>query len=298
MEQIVQTFTDIIRQHFIDNDPISTYLIPVLKIAAIVIVSFIILRYSGRLIDRLFSLRRIDEQRAVTLSKLLKSFIYYAVYFIGALTILFNIGLDPTPILAGAGIVGLAVGFGAQNLVRDIITGFFLIFENQLQVGDYVEVNGNITGTVEEIGLRVTKIRAWNERLHYLSNGEISRVTNYNRDQMRPLVDVIVPFEEDHQLVMQLLEGICQKLAKQYETSLLEEPTIYGISTLDQDGVHYTVMAVTVPDQYWAFMREMRKLIIHDFKRHHIDMFYPRRILYGDSEGDNGVPIWLKKRGD
>ena len=281
---------DIIQQHFLENDPITTYLIPALKIAAILILSFVILRYSGNWIDRISNIRNVDKKRSETLAKLLKSFIKYAVYLIATLTILINIGLDPTPVLAGAGILGLAIGFGAQNLVRDIITGFFLIFENQLHVGDYVEVNGQITGTVEEIGLRVTKIREWNERLHYLSNGEISRVTNYNREQMRPLVSVTVPYEEDQQKVEQSLNDICQSIAKQYEQYLLEEPSVYGITSLDQNGVHYTVMAVSVPEQYWAIERAIRKAIIYTFQTQNIEISYPKRVLYS-AQTDNNVPI-------
>lgn len=295
MEEITRRIVELIQQHFVENDPITSYLMPALKIAAILIVAFIILRYSGNWVDRLFSLRHIDEKRAQTLAKLLKSFIYYAVYFIGALTILINIGLDPTPVLAGAGILGLAIGFGAQNLVRDIITGFFLIFENQLHVGDYVEVNGKITGTVEEIGLRITKIREWNERLHYLSNGEISQVTNYNRDQMRPLVNITVPYEEDQQKVEQTLNGICMRLAKEYEAYLLEDPTIYGISNIDREGVHYTLMAVSIPEQYWAIERAMRKAIIYTFQSQNIKISYPKRVLYGAQDG-HGLSLPIEKR--
>ena len=109
--------------------------------------------------DKVFSISTIDTNKALTLNRLIKSVARYGIYFISFLTILINIGLDPTPVLAGAGILGLAIGFGAQNLVRDIISGFFLIFENQMEVGNYVEVNGKIRGTVEEIGLRITKIR-------------------------------------------------------------------------------------------------------------------------------------------
>lgn len=290
----MQQFITFIQQHFSENDPITTYIVPALKILAIIAVSYIILRYSGSWIDRLFNLRHIDESRATTLSKLLKSIIRYVVYFIATLTILLNFGVDLMPLFAGAGIVGLAIGFGAQNLVRDVITGFFLIFENQLHVGDYVQINGKITGTVEEIGLRVTKIREWNERLHYLSNGEISQVANYNRDQMRPLVDVVVPYEEDQTTVIQVLEGICQKLTKQYESYLLEEFSVYGISNIDDEGVHYTMMAVSIPEQYWFLERELRKTIIHDFKERNIEIAYPRRVLFG-AHGENGLPLPVEK---
>lgn len=285
MDEMTQNIIAGIQQHFVENDPVMTYFMPALKIATIIVVSFIILRYSGHWVDQLFLLRHVDEKRSQTLSKLLKSIIHYAVYFIAILTILINIGLNPTPVLAGAGILGLAIGFGAQNLVKDIITGFFLIFENQLHVGDYVQVNGTISGTVEEIGLRVTKIREWNERLHYLSNGEISQVTNYNREQMRPLVDVIVSFEEDQEKVEQTLNGICKRLSKEYHAFLLEDLSVYGITDMDQEGVHYTLMAVSIPEQYWTLERAMRKAIIYTFQSQNIKISYPKRVLYGAPDG-------------
>lgn len=291
----MQDILHIVQRHFLENDPVPTYVIPTLKIVAIVIVSYIILRYSGGWVDRLFQLRTVDENRAATMAKLLKSMIRYAVYFIGTLTILINIGLDPTPVLAGAGIIGLAIGFGAQNLVKDVITGFFLIFENQLHVGDYVEINGKITGTVEEIGLRVTKIREWNQRLHYLSNGEISQIANYNRDQMRPLVDVVVPYEEDQENALELLENICQKLSKQHKPHLIEAFSVYGITNIDDRGVHYTLMAVSVPDQYWFLERELRKTIVRDFKAHRIEIAYPRRVLFGP-DAENSPPLIVATR--
>ncbi|AQS54778.1 hypothetical protein B0W44_02330 [Novibacillus thermophilus] len=294
MEDMSGHLLNFIQQHFESYDPLTTYIVPVLKTAVIVVISYIILRYSGNWIDRLFKLRHIDEKRAATLSKLLKSVVRYVVYFVAAVTILLNFGVDLMPIFAGAGIVGLAIGFGAQNLVKDVITGFFLIFENQLHVGDYVEVNGKISGTVEEIGLRVTKIREWNERLHYLSNGEISQITNYNRDRMRPLVSVVVPYEENQKVVEQTLDNICHDLFEKYEPYFLEKPSVYGITNLDREGVHYTMMAVTVPEQYWFVERAMRKAIIYTFKSQNIQISYPRRVLFG-SQGDNGLPLPIEK---
>lgn len=285
----MQNIMSMIQRHFNDNDPVTTYVMPALKIAAIIAIAAIILRYSGRWVDRIFNMRRIDEKRAATLSRLLKSGIRYAVYFIAAFTVLINLGVDLMPIFAGAGIVGLAVGFGAQNLVRDVITGFFLIFEDQLHVGDYVQINGDITGTVEEIGLRVTKIREWSERLHYLSNGEITQVANYNRDQMRALVDVVVPYEEDQEKVEDTLERLLGQLAKEHEAILLDNPSIYGISNLDSDGVRYTVMAVTVPGEHWFMERQMRKAIIRAFQSQHIPIAYPKRVLYSAPD-ESGWP--------
>ncbi|WP_054950577.1 mechanosensitive ion channel family protein [Numidum massiliense] len=280
----MEEFVTSLQKYFMENEIVVKYVLPAIapavKIALIIVGSFLILRYSGAFVDRLFKLRSIDEKKSETLAKLLRSVIYYAVYFVAALTILINLGIDLMPLLAGAGIVGLAVGFGAQNLVRDIITGFFLIFEGQLHVGDFVEVNGTISGTVEEIGLRITKIREWNQRLHYISNGEISRITNYNREQMRPIVTVAVPFEADQEKVERVLEQTCRSVYDAHTPFFLEEPSIYGVTELATDGVHYTIIALTVPEQFWFIERELRKTIIDKFQTAGIEISYPRRVVY------------------
>ncbi len=152
------------------------------------------------------------------------------------------------------------MGFGAQSLVKDVISGFFIIFEGQMEVGDYVQINGDVTGTVEEIGLRVTKIREFNQRLHYFSNGEISRVTNYNRDQMRPLVAVTVPFETDQELVQKTLNQVNEDLGRRLAPFVIEPFSIYGITNIGKDGVEYTITAVVTPEEYWSTEREMPEI--------------------------------------
>lgn len=171
----------------IKEDPVTHLLIPIGEILLIIVITFLVIRLVDQLVDRIFKLSKTDSNKAQTLRKLIKSVSHYLIYFIAFVSLMIQIGFDPRPVLAGAGIVGLAIGFGAQNLVRDVITGFFLIFESQLEVGDIVEINGSITGTVEEVGLRVTKIREFNQRLHYLANGTITQVTNYNREKMRAI---------------------------------------------------------------------------------------------------------------
>ncbi len=261
------------------HNPVDALLLPLARIVLILFLTYVALRFTGKLIDRIFQLKRIDRKKALTLSKLIKSFARYAIYFVATLTLLFNIGIDPTPVLASAGILGLAIGFGAQNLVRDLISGFFIIFEDQMEVGDYVQVNGKISGIVEEIGIRVTKIREWNQRLHYLSNGEIHHVANYNRVQMRPLVSVTVPYEIETERVEGILNQVCEDIGKRFAPYLLEKPSIYGVSDLDESGVQYTLMALSHPEQYWLIEREMRKSVANAFRKHDIKIAYPRRIL-------------------
>ena len=132
---------------------------------------------------------------AVTLLLLVGSVLKYVIIFLAGLMVLREVGLNPTPILAGAGVVGLAVGFGAQNLVRDVVSGFFIIMEGQYAVGDVVEING-VLGRVEEVGLRVTKMRDPIGQLRYFANGTIATANNYTEDNVAYVITVPVPAEE------------------------------------------------------------------------------------------------------
>ncbi|MGA9174531.1 MAG: mechanosensitive ion channel family protein [Thermoactinomyces sp.] len=262
------------------EDPFSYIILPLAQIVFIVLIAIIGVRFFDRVIDKIFEFSRIGTRKANTLRKLIKSIAHYTIYFIAALTIMINLGFDPLPVLAGAGILGLAIGFGAQNLVRDIITGFFLIFESQLEVGDTVQINGQIEGTVEEVGLRITKIREFNQRLHYIANGNIKQVTNYNREKMRAIVKVTVPYESDLTVVNQALEEVCDSIGKKYSPYLIEQPKIMGITRLDQNGVEFTITALCDPEEYWGLEREMRKEAVLLLHKNGVQIAYPRSIVY------------------
>nr|WP_255724483.1 mechanosensitive ion channel family protein [Shimazuella soli] len=209
----------------------------------------------------------------------MKSISRYVIYFISFITILINMGFDPMPVFASAGILGLAIGIGAQNLVRDIISGLFLIFEGQLEVGDVVQINNDIIGTVEEVGLRIIKIREYNQRLHYLPNGEIMQVTNYNREKMRAIVTVTVPFEINMNRIEKILSYVCDDIYEKYAAWLLEKPEVMGITNIDQSGVHVTVTALCVPREYIKVERQIRIEVILAFQRNGVEISYPSQLI-------------------
>jgi moderate conductance mechanosensitive channel len=268
------------------EDPVSNLLMPLGQLLFILVLTVVALRLLGKMVDHLFSLSRIENNKAHTLRKLTKSVLHYAIYFISILTILTNLGFDPMPVLAGAGIFGLAIGFGAQNLVRDVITGFFLIFEGQLEVGDVVQINGQIQGTVEEVGLRVTKIREFNQRLHYLANGNITQVTNYNREKMRAIVKVTVPYESNFDKVNQALAEVCDRIYQKYSDSLIEQPEVMEVTQIDQTGVQFTITALSQPKTYYTLEREIRKEAILTLYRYGIPVAYPKSVIYHLTQDD------------
>src|SRR5690625_364636 len=175
------------------------------RIVLIIMIATFIIKMSKKIIYQVFSDHkrkratpiRITARRENTLKKLSANVISYVVYFIAFIMILDNVlGFNVGALLAGAGVAGLAIGFGAQNLVRDIISGFFIIFEDQFSVGDYVLVSG-VEGTVEEIGLRTTKILSWTGEMNVFPNGDITHVTNYSMTNGLSVVDVNIQRSEE-----------------------------------------------------------------------------------------------------
>ncbi|MYL61342.1 mechanosensitive ion channel, partial [Virgibacillus halodenitrificans] len=207
--------------------------IAALKIFFIVIVALTFVRISRNLVDRLFKRRekgpiRLTERRENTLKKLIKNVVAYVVYFIAIMMILDNVlGFQVGALLAGAGVAGLAIGFGAQNLVRDIISGFFIIFEDQFSVGDYVGVAG-IEGTVEEIGLRTTKVLSWTGEMNILPNGNVTQVINYSVHNGLSIVDINIPYESNVAEAEPLIEEIVETLPDKYDF-IVGKPEIIGV---------------------------------------------------------------------
>ncbi|TDA65739.1 MAG: mechanosensitive ion channel family protein [Clostridia bacterium] len=240
------------------------------------------------LVSRLFAATKMDENKEKTLAALLNSASRYIIYALAAMLILDLFGVPITALLAGAGVVGLAIGFGAQSLVKDIITGFFILFEDQFHVGDFVEINGTVTGTVEELGLRTTSIREWSGRKVYLANSEINRVRNFNRQQLRAIVTATFPFDEDPVRVRATLEEVCRDMVEQHRDyfladasgALIEPPQIYGVTDIDKNdkGAQVTIIALTKPQSLWTVEKVLREMVWQKCNAHGIRLAYPRRV--------------------
>lgn len=247
-------------------------------IIKVIIIAYIAKKLGYLLIDRFYVMQeksklQFSERKVKTLSSLTKNILKYVIYFVAVYSILEILGLKMGSILAVAGIGSLAVGFGAQSLVKDVITGFFIIFEDQFGVGDYITIN-NFSGTVEEIGLRVTKIRDFSGDLNIIPNGEITSVTNHSKGAMRALVAVSVSYEEDVDRVIEALNEICTEV-KRDRTDLLDGPKVLGITNFKDSAVEITVVAMAKPMQQWAVERDLRYRIKKLFKDYNIDLPYP-----------------------
>ncbi len=233
-----------------------------LKIVAIMVVANIIIRIGKVAIHNIFKIRNLSplnttERREDTLSKLLDSVLTYVVYFIAFMMVLSVLGIDVKALLAGAGIVGLAVGFGAQSLVKDIISGFFIIFEDQFSVGDHIRI-GQFEGNVETIGLRTTKIKSWTGEVHILPNGSITQVTNFSLNNSLAIIDIAISYGEDIEKAETVIAEALEAMPSQYE-ELTKAPELLGIQTMGPTDIVLRVVAETLPMKQAGVTRAIRK---------------------------------------
>ena len=255
----------------------------VLRLIVIIVMSIIINRIGKRIIEQLFKEKRhspilLSNRREQTLSRLLKNVLTYIISFIVIVMVLDEFGVPVSTLLAGAGVVGLAIGFGAQSLVKDIISGFFIIFEDQFSVGDYIMIN-SLEGTVEEIGLRTTKIESWTGEQHVIPNGDISIVTNYSIHNGISVVEVNVPYENDINEVERLLDEIISGLPNKYE-EFVSIPEINGVTNLELSNFVIRVIAETLPGSQWAGERIIRKEVKDQLFNQGIEIPSPRIVVY------------------
>jgi moderate conductance mechanosensitive channel len=235
----------------------------ILKLLAIYIAYITIKKIGMKLINRAFQRikehQNISNGRSRTLQSLISNIFSYTLAFIFAVMILQTFNIKATAILAGAGVVGLAVGFGAQGLVSDVVTGFFLLLEKQLDVGDYV-TTGNFSGIVEAIGLRTTQIRSFDGTLHYIPNRMITTLSNHSRGNMRALVDISISYEQNIDEAIKTLQNKCNLLAQQ-EPKIIEGPNVLGVQNLGTSEVVIRVIAKTENMAQWEIERKLRKAL-------------------------------------
>lgn len=271
---------------------IQAALTATLRIIATLILAKVIIQLGGQFIEKIFinkSGKFLSDSRAQTLAGLLKSILRYGIYFVAAMSIIeIFVPNAAKTVLAGAGILGLAVGFGAQNLVRDIITGFFILFEDQYAVGEYVMLAG-VTGIVEELGLRVTKVREFDGQLHIIPNGKIDMVTNYNRGGMQAIVEVGISYEENIDRAIDVLKKMSTVFAEKWSEDLLEGPNVLGVVRFGESDVVLRVTARTTPLRQWEIERQLRKNIKEVFDKEGIEIPYPRRVVLSTEGGAAGA---------
>ena len=240
----------------------------------------IVYKISVRLVDKLIAKQKkfkvgLDEKRVKTISIVLKSFLKYTIYFFAFSAVLYQ--FFGAISLTFASIGGVAIGLGAQNLIKDVVNGFFMVFEDQFSVGDYIHI-GDKGGVVQSIGLRLTKLKDFNGDIHIIPNGNVGQITNHCRSDMRVLVDVDIAYEEDIDRVTSILEGVCDEFKGSEQ--IVEGPKVLGVSALKDSGVTFSIWATTKPMAQWECEREIRKHVKKALDREGVEIPYPKRTVY------------------
>jgi small conductance mechanosensitive channel len=285
-------------------------LAPMLSIVAIVIGAFVVNRivtrgvrralrtlHSGAVRERIGALRRrmpsallqTDElslradQRINALTSVLRSIASAVIFTIAGFLILGEVGLDLAPLLAGAGIVGLAIGFGAQSLVKDFLSGLFILVEDQFGVGDIVDLDQRTAGTVEAVSLRTTRLRSVDGTVWHVPNGDIGRVGNKSQHWSRALLDVGVAYDTDIDHAKAVIKRVADLLWK-HRDDIVEEPEVWGVERLGANAVVIRLVVKTRPADQYAVSRELRQRLKEAFDLEGIEIPFPQQVVWHRDE--------------
>ncbi|WP_079709312.1 mechanosensitive ion channel family protein [Paraliobacillus ryukyuensis] len=258
---------------------IDTYLSIAIKIIILLIAYAIVSPLGKKVITKALAKtatrESISQARVKTLEKLLLNIYTYILIFV-FITMLFGIfDLELGPLLATAGVLGLAIGFGAQGLVSDIVTGFFILLEKQIEVDEYVSTAG-YSGIVEEIGLRTTKIRSFDGTLNFIPNRQMEGVSNHSRGTMRALVDIGISYDDNIDHAMSVLQKICDEF--QQDERFVEGPDVLGVQGFGSSEVVLRILGRTENMQQWAAERDIRKRIKEEFDTNGIEIPFPHQV--------------------
>ena len=233
-------------------------------------------RTKGRLLEAspLSSERR--RQRAETIGSVLRSSAALVVFTVAGAMILAELGFDLAPVIASAGIVGVAVGFGAQNLIKDFLNGMFMILEDQYGVGDVIDA-GEATGTVEAVGLRTTRLRDVAGTVWHIRNGEIVRIGNKSQGWARAVLDIPVAWDSDVSHVRDVLKATADTMAAEddWAEKITEEPEVWGVEELGSSGLVVRLAVKTAPLEQWKVARELRERVKEAFDQEGIAVGVP-----------------------
>ncbi|WP_368658417.1 mechanosensitive ion channel family protein [Metabacillus halosaccharovorans] len=243
--------------------------VQIILVAVILVISVTLINF---IVGKFFKKTNfIEERKEKTIESLIRSLTKYTATISFILYLLSQFVDNFGSILAGAGLAGIIIGFGAQSLIKDILAGMFIIYEKQLHQGDFITINNTFHGTVEEIGLRSLKIREWSGKLLTISNGEIKQIHNYNIDRMRVIERVVISYREDPDMVWQVLEEACEKINMEFESCLkrdslneiIEHFQVFGITSLNGQfrGYEYTIIGLVYDQFYWSTAKGARRII-------------------------------------
>jgi small conductance mechanosensitive channel len=218
-------------------------------------------------------------QRIEALTSVLRSAVTFVIYTVAAFMILGEVGINLGPLLAGAGILGVALGFGSQSLVRDFLSGVFILVEDQFGVGDIVDLDGQTSGVVDAVSLRTTRLRAVDGTLWHVPNGEIRRVGNKSQHWSRALIDIDVAYETDIDHATDVIAGVAHEVAAD-DPDVIDEPEVWGVEQLGAHGIAIRLVVKTRPSEQFRVSRELRRRIKMAFDREGIEIPFPQQTVW------------------
>jgi moderate conductance mechanosensitive channel len=219
------------------------------------------------------------EQRIEALTGVLRSLTTFVIWVIAAFMILGQVGVSLAPLLAGAGVIGVALGFGSQSLVKDFLSGIFILVEDQFGVGDIVDVEGQVSGVVEGVSLRTTRLRSVDGVVWHVPNGEIRMVGNMSQHWSRSLLDVEVAYDTDIELAKAVVKRVADRIWKA-DSAVLEEPEMWGVEQLGASGIVLRLVVKTTPKEQWRVARRLREEIKRAFDEEGIEIPFPQQAVW------------------
>lgn len=264
----------------IDLDAIIEKLISIVIISIVMYFSIklgnsIIKKFVDRQVKSKMSFS-LEPQKAITIGEVLKSILKYTVYIVGIAAMLYDILAKIPVAVASAG--GFAIGLGAQSLVKDLINGFFVLFEDQYGVGDHITI-GQFSGIVESIGIRTTVLRDFTGDLHLIPNGSVLEVTNHSRGDIRFIVDIEIAYEENIDETIDLIKKVNTRFEEEHKEKLRGSIEVLGVISLNTSGVTIRVIGRAVPLSQWEMERELRKEIKIALDKAGIEIPYPKTTI-------------------
>jgi small conductance mechanosensitive channel len=229
------------------------------------------------------------QRRRLTFVGLLQSIVKYLIYFCVSMMVLTDLGIDPTPILAGAGILGLTLGLGAQKIVQDMLNGLLLLFEDQILQGDYIKI-GETEGLVEQMSLRITRIRDRLGRLHIMRNGEVQNVINYSRGWTLTVVEMGVSYEDDLGKALRVIGEVCARLPEAVPGQVVEPPQVRGIETIGASSIGVRIETKVGPGAHYDVKRTLHRMLIDAFMANQLEIPYPKSVKVPFSLKDAAEP--------
>ncbi|MBI9009831.1 MAG: mechanosensitive ion channel family protein [Tenericutes bacterium] len=243
-----------------------------------IFVAAVLLKLIGILVIKASQKAGPAQKRVKTIMKLVKSISRYTIYLVVALIILALWGINVLPALAGLGILGLVVGLGAQSLIKDFISGFFIIFEHHFDVGDIIEVNG-YKGEVVDIGLKTTKMKNWKQDIKIIANGSISELINYSNTQSVAIIEFGIAYKEDIQKTIDILNIELPKYMEKFP-DILEVPVVLGVTELASSSVNIKVLIRTNTEKHYGVERGMRQVIKEILDKNNIEIPFPQVVVH------------------